>query len=1335
MYRKWLMTVLGFCVVMADLYTGFWFFLSHKASQKMATYFNERLPFQTVTVKASGFPLSWHFDIKVATKDGKQDELNHIHDLRQQSMLAIRLAPMLHKGSTLKLEDHAISNETMKVNLSDGEYEWLGNLFKSQNKTIVITESWIDQVHEYSRAAKESLKAFNLPAIYRLDDSSITADFWLKEFTIMVKGSSSGMHIKSKESTLTFAHSLMSYMMSGKLIDDDLLDGVIDFNASGTINDKPYMLHLAQPSKDQMITINSEGIAAQLVNYLVPGIELDSSTISATLSHQTSIAKAMKGVTLAFAQDNKLAISSLFSDLTLNTFDVAHDGLLFAIKEMTLKPDAVKLAARLTAKEINVVDQVALFTLHDFDLDVDKNMKAHLKGVNDIAISAASWEKIARWIHNVSPDQPLDKLEKMIKDDYVFNGSVDFEYDIKSKHIHGDLDIKEFDHQGVLTIKDSKMQFDVSPDKQSFRADQVNMSLLNDQVMTHLLKNTIINPKAVVPASVVLKTFSHQVDENGNATNFQAVNYTWAGSNKVSWNTPTDLTKALSVEDWSAHVSLNMDQMWLAMNDFGVKAIESDLIPLYWYAAQDNTATFTTEINDRLRQYKAMLEANDALLDNLAKYHQLSLKIADKNRSLKAIKVKRFNADAGLTDDDIKQRMGELDALNSELNALNKISIRESNTSQVVIPLKEVYDTILSAPNANKKGVHVEGVAINDLHITEATSSTIDPMAIAIRRWLLEHGAMPIFVKANNQSWVVHDIDSTTLAQPKEVLYTTFSENMKAMFDQSTAHVTLNINHNNDGLTIDDLSVKSDDKTLLKLDALHYASPMKLTDWSALKWMPYHDNDELMVPWLSSALDIPLDAAKSPALKSYDVAITFKEIVDDMNTGLQTWLDDRLIISPTQWLNAHNDLSIDALNKTERGVSFSGISLSDHVNTMNLKEWSFISEAEQSMGVIEGDVPHDDVFGFGNLMLPATIKHDDKGLSVSQKLPEGSDRVANDWSTEQATAFIQFKESNGTFTEALMADDQKKITIQGTRNTGTQSLFALMPIGSATWESHNGRFKRFNMMDNVDFQLDGAQLIYHVKPSDQKLPEGRYGELLAQAHQEVSNQIKRDYGYPLNIEMVNDEAVLWDSVAIDVMLSANNSITDMIEGTVDLKGAVAEVSAKKAGVDQDFELDIALLNHDAEIILPLVKSSLTHFDQQYSAEAKNALKNRMGLLTDDNYACSRLSGRFHSFDDFDLTLSCQDEQSLLIKKHNHDIHVKLVGFDNQEFNMLSSAYSAATNFSTACKAADELRSRLNKELFKCFNHLIEGESNEPIHLTQNVCNTMELYSVWQACHA
>ena len=106
-----------------------------------------------------------------------------------------------------------------------------------------------------------------------------------------------------------------------------------------------------------MIAIKSEGIAAQLVNYLVPGIELDASSISATLSHQTSIAKAMKGITLAFAQDNKLAISSLFSDLTLKTVDVSHDGLSFTIQDMTLTPDVIKLAAKLTAKEIKVADQ------------------------------------------------------------------------------------------------------------------------------------------------------------------------------------------------------------------------------------------------------------------------------------------------------------------------------------------------------------------------------------------------------------------------------------------------------------------------------------------------------------------------------------------------------------------------------------------------------------------------------------------------------------------------------------------------------------------------------------------------------------------------------------------------------------------------------------------------------------------------------------------------------------------------------------------------------------------------------------------------------------------
>ena len=39
----------------------------------------------------------------------------------------------------------------------------------------------------------------------------------------------------------------------------------------------------------------------------------------------------------------------------------------------------------------------------------------------------------------------------------------------------------------------------------------------------------------------------------------------------------------------------------------------------------------------------------------------------------------------------------------------------------------------------------------------------------------------------------------------------------------------------------------------------------------------------------------------------------------------------------------------------------------------------------------------------------------------------------------------------------------------------------------------------------------------------------------------------------------------------------------------------------------------------------------------------------------------------------------------MIKKDNDGIHVKLAGFNQKEFNLLSSAYSAATNFSTACR--------------------------------------------------
>ena len=37
-----------------------------------------------------------------------------------------------------------------------------------------------------------------------------------------------------------------------------------------------------------------------------------------------------------------------------------------------------------------------------------------------------------------------------------------------------------------------------------------------------------------------------------------------------------------------------------------------------------------------------------------------------------------------------------------------------------------------------------------------------------------------------------------------------------------------------------------------------------------------------------------------------------------------------------------------------------------------------------------------------------------------------------------------------------------------------------MPIGTATWESKKGQFYRFNMMDNVVFQQNGTQLMYHV---------------------------------------------------------------------------------------------------------------------------------------------------------------------------------------------------------------------------------------------------------------
>ena len=411
-----------------------------------------------------------------------------------------------------------------------------------------------------------------------------------------------------------------------------------------------------------------------------------------------------------------------------------------------------------------------------------------------------------------------------------------------------------------------------------------------------------------------------------------------------------------------------------------------------------------------------------------------------------------------------------------QLTALENTSVKESKTSQVVLTLKEVYDALANAQKIVKnEGVHVEKVHINDLHVSEVTSSIIDPKSIAIKHWLLEQGPKPTFVVANDQTWVVSDFDTDKDMSPKEALYTTFKSNMNAVFGGTAAHVSFGIQKNKDGLSIEDLSLESADKALLKLDSLHFSQSGSVSSWSGLKWMPHHDHHKLLVPWVSSVLNMPMTLAQSPKLKSHTVAITFQEIVDDMNTGLQAWFDAHLTISPMQWLDVHHDLSIDALNTTQNKVDLSGISLSDHVNTLSADHWTLVSEDKPMVGAFDGALPHDDLFGLGNIMLPATIKHNEDGLTVLQTFADGRDQAVNQWSTEQPTAFIQFNDTNGTFTEELLENDHKKIEIKGARNTGTQSLFAVMPIGTATWESKKGQFYRFNMMDNEVFQQNGTQ--------------------------------------------------------------------------------------------------------------------------------------------------------------------------------------------------------------------------------------------------------------------
>ena len=102
--------------------------------------------------------------------------------------------------------------------------------------------------------------------------------------------------------------------------------------------------------------------------------------------------------------------------------------------------------------------------------------------------------------------------------------------------------------------------------------------------------------------------------------------------------------------------------------------------------------------------------------------------------------------------------------------------------------------------------------------------------------------------------------------------------------------------------------------------------------------------------------------------------------------------------------------------------------------------------------------------------------------------------------------------------------------------------------------------------------------------------------------------------------------------------------------------------------------------------------------------------------------------------DFDLTLSCQKDQSLMIKKDNDGIHVKLAGFNQKEFN-LCHQHTVQQPILVQLMKRLMTYSHLNQELLNCFNNLIEGSPNEPILLTKKTCDVAKLYSIWQDCHA
>ncbi|MGC6404602.1 MAG: hypothetical protein ACON5A_05160 [Candidatus Comchoanobacterales bacterium] len=1351
MYRKLSLWLGGLAVLLLALYVGFWFYVANRASHKIESYINEQLPFQQVAVSSTGFPFSWRFDVKVATKEGQEATLSNIDTNHKKITFFEKIQPLLRLDDKVKLEDNQLvssQKNAQPIQLSAIEQGWLTTTI-NLNAEKTLTQNDLNALQQLKINAEKELKDLNLPLVYRIEDFSIQPDFFVTQVSLNPTLKHHAYAIQAKNIDISFKHSLFGSLMSGSDLNKTLEEQVSSINIEGAVNQQSFKLDInngGMSSDTPTVQVKTENALAILSAHSSKEQQLSASSMSLIFSNQSSIAQLIQLVYNAHTMPFKqfiLANPDFINNLIIEKATVKHDEQTTEISSLSPSINVSSLDSALKIGSINIKtnnDAVAVEDLHlqtkvnltdkilsslfgDKNNGVTSSLDARLTGT----ISPKAWRLLQQW-----PLALTDKIDLSFLTPYMTQT-----HEV-SLQLHGDIKSQEADTYKLtafsyqpenkywaITESPAPISVIVSKDKTiKLSADTLRINVSDPSVLSSYLEQYDINPKSLLPANVILNHL--EIDSSDSSTDAKVSDaaITWGNNSQFKTAKGGDLTKLTSA-GLNGELQLNdlskgdLEQLWLKPDGLQAYEFSSELMPLYQLIIDISNKPIIKDTSLLNNELDKLLSNDQSLVKNLTTYHTLLSQYEKLDWQLKSEQASKLNHHDG-EDVNLDQLKEERDNQKTLLDSFNR------DNSKVSQQYKKFTDFINSKSQAQNM------IVITDLSINENGKTFIQQKADsqiqqALKSWLFHGGEKPVLLNVNDKALVIPSSlkDRAILLLEHEQS----KELAKQLIKQAYYNGILGGLNDNARFTLK-ADIDTQDHSFRNIDVSVNKQPvLSVSSWKRdmINDFQWNSNPNIKTAsWLRLFMHATsfmsgnygtIDLQQPNGLTAFDLGAS---IPQDMIQGLTSILNTQTVFMKPidQWFSAEFKFQqYDANSHTLNEVSwFDG---AKKVTAKQLQE-SAQQKPKEANKVQSFKLFAKHHLGDANAVLPGTVNYDHaQGKFQYQQDVGNSNRIASMWDYQNKEGTLIFTDvSNNKLKNSYVNDDvdlsistqseQGQWVAQVKKVAGAVNQFSIMLDDKAvvTFDSNQMGFNHIKWDKRVE-ALD-------LPPS-----VSGYDAMLQQNLKAI--QVSADkLGFPYVIEGQKT----WDAVDIAFLKPSLKIELNTINASLGNNDIGVEINNE----NDIITMDIGFKSLKKDDVRRYFRETLNQYLKNRNDQA--LLDTRFNLITNSDYACTdwRIQSDPNKQKNV-VSISCANDRKLSLTQDNNEGRLTFTSsnFKPSETNNITSLLSAVMNITEECRSLENDVSQLNSLFSDCLESSVNGESN--------ICDVSEIKTIWNDCHA